>query len=104
MTSEEVANIVKTEIGINWDISNAHGVDLRKCLVQPEKKNYKTGTNGEMRELWLVLEEDPIDRLGYKIVFDEKRRKFGLATTTGGSDIDFFLGIYGNFLATLEAM
>ncbi len=31
-------------------------------------------------ELWLVLEEDPDTRNGYKIIHDEKEKMFGLAT------------------------
>ena len=37
MTSAEVRAIVEAEVGGNWLQSNAHAVDLRKCLVQPRK-------------------------------------------------------------------
>jgi len=50
-----------------------------------------------------VLEEDPVARNGYKIVYDESRDEFGLAMRDSrGKDI--FVGFYGDFLTTLDAM
>lgn len=37
MTSEKIEKLIHKEIGSRWDISNAHGVDLKKCLVRPHK-------------------------------------------------------------------
>jgi hypothetical protein len=56
-----------------------------------------------MVELWLVLEERPDQRNGYKIVFDESRGDFGLACP-GIAGHDIFLGCYGSFWTTFEAM
>ena len=53
--------------------------------------------------MWLVLEENPRTRGGYKIVFDEQRREFGLATREQ-SGRDVLLGFYGTFMETLDAM
>jgi hypothetical protein len=104
MTPEEVAIRVKRDIGENWEISNAHGVDLRRCLVTPEKRRYEDiSPAGETVELWLVLEEDPILRNGYKIVYGESRDEFGLAMRDD-KDNDIFLGYYGDFLTTFDAM
>ncbi len=104
MTPEEVSARVKHEIGENWQMSNAHGVDLRRCLVTPEKRQYEDiSPGGETAELWLVLEEDPILRKGYKIVYGESRDEYGLAMRDDKGN-DIFLGYYGGFLATLEAM
>jgi hypothetical protein len=71
--------------------------------VTPEKRTYINGMNGEKIELWLVLEEDPKERKGYKIIFDETQGIFGLATTQQGGP-DVFIGIYGTFMETLESM
>jgi hypothetical protein len=103
MNAEEVAALVKAEIGDQWEQSNAHGVDLRTCIVTPEKKSYTDGVGEKAYELWLVLEEDPKERKGYKIVFDHEQRLFGLATTQRNGP-DVFLGFYGTFLETLESM
>lgn len=104
MEASEITGMIEHEIGGDWSLSNAHGVDLRRCLVEPTRRVYENSfRQGEMIELWLVLEEVPDDQSGYKIVFDEGSRMFGLATSNvGGPDV--FLGNYGSFLETLEAM
>ncbi len=54
-------------------------------------------------DLWRVLEEHPDTRSGYRIVFDTRDMSFGLATTDQhGRDV--FLGSYGTFMETLDAM
>lgn len=56
-------------------------------------------------EAWLVLEEDPINRDAYKIVFDERSGLFGLASQGSPSDpYPVLCGLYGDFLNTLESM
>ncbi len=103
MNAKEVAAFVKAEIGNQWGESNAHGVDLRTCIVAPEKKVYSDVLTGTTRELWLVLEEDSKERKGYKIVFDDSKRVFGLATTqVNGPDV--LLGFYGTFMEALKSM
>lgn len=57
---------------------------------------------GRQVEHWLVLEETPGG--GYQIVFDEDSGQFGLATFDVGTRRDYFPGLYGNFLETLDAM
>jgi hypothetical protein len=37
MTSDEVQAVIEAEVGGDWSQSNAYGVDLRNCLVQPRK-------------------------------------------------------------------
>jgi hypothetical protein len=104
MEAGEVSKIVESEINGNWSLSNAHGVDLKRCLVKPQKQVYEDSFNpNETIELWLVLEEIPEDKSGYKIVFDEKTGMFGLASE-GFHELDVFIGFYGSFLNTLEGM
>ncbi|HUL23766.1 MAG TPA: hypothetical protein VLZ10_20085 [Thermodesulfobacteriota bacterium] len=103
MNAEEVTELVNQAIGNRWEQSNAHGVNLRTCLVKPEKKTYMHLITGETLDLWLVLEEDPKERKGYKIVFDETDQQFGLAMTEI-SGINLYLGPYGTFMETLESM
>ena len=105
MDASEVSRVVTDEIGDDWSISNAHGVDLKRCLVFPTKHDYRDSFNeGADISLWLVLEEVPEDNSGYKIVFDETTQRFGLATGDAQRQHDVFLGFYGTFLETLEAM
>ena len=104
MNASEISKIIEREIDGDWSRSNAHGVDLKRCLVAPVKHTYRDSfKEGETIELWLVLEEVPEDKSGYKIVFDEQTRMFGLATS-GFDQPDMFIGFYGTFLATLEGM
>jgi hypothetical protein len=106
MTSAEVRAIVKAEIGADWSQPNDHGVDLRKCLVQPRKvtcrNTFPKLHGGRPLQLWIVLEETPGKRDGYLIVFDETQRVFGLADWDG--DTPVFLGFHGSFQDTLQGM
>lgn len=113
MTSDEVANLVRQQIGNRWDQSNAHGVDLQRCLVQP--KRVQMGAMGASIPnpggkavdttvwVWVVLEEDPVKRDGYKIVMEEDTREFGLAILLADGQ-PCYLGCYGDFMTTLQAM
>jgi hypothetical protein len=104
MTSSEVTELIVQEIGADWRHTNAHGVDLRACLVTPERRTYCDPINDARKfDLWLVLVEHPDTRAGYKIVFDERDRSFGLAMTDQRG-CDVFLGSYGTFMETLDAM
>jgi len=100
---EDISRLIEAEVAGNWDRSNAHGVDLRTSLVSPQRKLFRCQT-GETRGLRLVLEENPKSRGGYKIVFDEVRGEFGLATADVTNPVDFFLGIYGSFIESFDAM
>jgi hypothetical protein len=106
MTSAEVRAIIEAEIGGDWSQSNAHAVDLRRCLLQPRKvicrNTFPKLDDGKPLSLWIVLEEMPGTRDGYLIVFDERQRMFGLAIWDG--DTPVFLGFYGSFLNTLQGM
>ncbi len=106
MNAAEVRKIVEAEIGGDRSMSNAHGVDLRRCLVQPRKvacrNTFPRLEGGRPIELWIVLEETPGRRDGYLIVFDERKRVFGLADWDG--DTPVFIGFYGSFINTLQGM
>ena len=104
MTPDEVAGVILDEIATGRTVSDAHGVDLRRCLVTPPRKRVYLDSFDEdaPTELWLVLEENPDDHSGYEIVYDDIRNTFGLAITT--KDAPVFIGYYGTFLNTLEAM
>ena len=104
MSPNDVTRIIEGEIGSDWSHTNAHGVDLRSCLWPPERLSFSDPLDSNRCfDLWLVLEENPRTRGGYKIVFDEQRREFGLATREQ-SGRDVLLGFYGTFMETLDAM
>jgi hypothetical protein len=103
MLPSEVSKIIADEIGTDWARSNLHGVDLRASLLPPERRVLSDARDDGPREMWLVLEEKPQDRSGYKIVFDEAEQRFGLAIP-GRDGRDVFLGFYGGFLDTFNGM
>ena len=104
MTPNEVKSIILKEIKNNYELSNNHDVDLNKCLVVPKLHFYNDSIKeNTIVSLWLVLEEDPITKRGYKIVFNEKTETFGLAIP-GQAETDHLIGYYGSFLETLKAM
>jgi hypothetical protein len=103
MTSKEVQMLVEEQIAGTWNRSNAHGIDLKACLITPQKQIFYSSANIEDQfELWIVLEEKP-DDTGYKIVFDEESKEFGLATP-GWNKKNCYLGSYGSFWEAFEAM
>jgi hypothetical protein len=103
MTSQEVRQIVELQIAGDWDHKNWHGRDVRRCVVTPVKKPYKVDWSDEDVELWLVLEEQPDNKAGYKIVFDEVEGDLGLATP-GFDKRDVCFGFYASFFDALDSM
>ena len=109
MTGEAVRELVEQEIAGEWSLTNLHGCDLRRCLVSPKLREYDDSGGGRplvdpppVIRLWLVLEETPEDRDGYKIVYGGEAGMFGLAVS--GSPRDVFIGYYGSFRETYRGM
>ena len=103
MTPDEIRTLIENDIAGDWLRSNRHGCDLRRCLVVPELREYDDcGTPPSIVRMWLLLEENPDDRSGYKIVYSDQAGLFGLAVP--GSARDVFIGYYGTFLETFAGM
>jgi hypothetical protein len=101
--------MIEDEIAGNWSRSDLHGVKLQRCLLErPTLESFDNPThrpdlsesaeNPRKVALWLVLEENPVGKDGYSIVYDQDRKLFGLAYR------GTFIGLYGCFLDTLAAM
>jgi hypothetical protein len=90
MRAEDVRAQIEKEIAGNWERDNPHNVDLRRSLVGPTKQRYEDSFHDSQHlDLWLVLEEDPGSRDGYKIVYDEAKDMYGLAIASDeGADIN----------------
>lgn len=105
MTADEVRRIVESAIGGDWLLTNLHGCDFKRCLVDPQVQEFENcggpGATGFIK-LWVVLEECPETRDGYQIVFNEESREFGLAIL--GKNGPIYLGSYGGFLDAFDAM
>ncbi len=99
MSPAEISRAIATEINGDRTRRNPHGVDLKRCLVKPVLRRFADGGNkARSLELWLVLDEHPMAHDGYAVVFDDSQGQYGLANG------DVFLGYYGTFLQTLDAM
>ena len=104
MTAEDVKSRIDREIAGQSDFPNPHGLDMSRCLLVPTKKRFEDSfAQGDYLSLWLVLEECPDSRDGYKIVYDDERDAFGLAIR-GRSSEDVFIGYHGSFLNTVAGM
>lgn len=111
MNAADVKSLVEQEIAGRWDETNDHGVDLGTSLLSPTIIHliFRRVLDGKIDDhiirAWLVLEEDPRTRDGYKIVFDENRMTFGLACSGFAEDQHLVLiGFYGDFWTTFHAM
>ncbi len=104
MTPEEIKSRIQTEIGDGWELEYPHGIELRRCLVEPELREYMDAEENIMPgKIWLVLEEDPSEHKGYSIVYNESEDAFGLAIATLQGK-NMCIGLYGTFLETLNNM
>jgi len=103
LTSEEVILIINEEIKGNFNISNLHGVDLKKCLINPIRQKYVSSLDENIElELWTVFEETEGGKR-YKIFYDEGENSFGLGMNGFKHEL-VYLGYYGTFLETLNSM
>ena len=57
----------------------------------------------EIVEVWLVFEENPTERNGYKIIYSEDQG-FGLMIPGIDENVPIIIGFYGSFLETLFGM
>ena len=106
MIAEDVQRLVLEEIDEQWERWTSHGLDLRRCIVTPPRREtYLSHTkDGDVPlELWLVLEESPETHDGYEVFYDEQEATFGLGTVDrdGGR---YYVGAYGTLWDTLEGM
>lgn len=100
MKPKEISKVIEKEINGDWSISNAHNCDLKKCLVRPNRR--KVQFFREVKEVWIVLEEDPEDFEGYKVFFDDETGRFGLA---GYSEpFSYVCNSHDTFLAAFKSM
>jgi hypothetical protein len=103
MDPAAIQKIVDDEISDDWSRSNLHGVDLRACLVTPSLQIFRSHPqNTPPWELWVVLEEDPVGLSGYKVAYDADSGTFCVAY--GKQPNASYVGHYGSFLETLDAM
>ena len=104
MTAAEVKAKILAETGGRHHFEYAPTIDLRASLVEPELREYLNIDTNIPEMLWHVFEEEPKEKKGYSIVFDENADAFGLAVRDIKNGVDVCLGCDGTFLQTLESM
>ena len=111
MNAAEVSQIIKDQIGGSKSLPNSHGIDLHRCRTPPtlikviHRKVIGGKTKDSTETVWLVLESRPGDKDGYKIIFNEQRRSFGLVSTGFPKDpFPVLCGYYGDFPTALACM
>lgn len=103
MMSDQVKKIVIEQIGDDWNHTNLHGINLRRCIVPPQRIVAVNAWDEQNAEVWLVLLENPESRLGYGVVYHETSEEFGLVQFTEGHS-PCLLGLYGSFFDALDGM
>jgi hypothetical protein len=111
MNAADVSQIIKNQVGSSESLSNLHGIDLRRSLTTPTliKVTHRRVLSGKIMDstetVWLVLEERPSEKDGYKIIFNDQRGLFGLASLGFPNDpFPVICGYYGDFPTTLASM
>lgn len=102
---DEIKDLINNEIKSNYSITNLHGVDLKKCLVEPFLKVFeKSFREGEFDDLFVVLKEYPQGTEGYLIVYNPREKLFGLGLQGQTKKCPLLLGYYDTFLEALQGM
>jgi hypothetical protein len=97
VAASDIAALIQKElVGLSRPLKSH--LDLGKCLILPASTTFQSYPGSDSWDLWLVLEERPETKDGYKMVFDEYSKQFGVAR--GGE----FIGFEGTFIQTLEAI
>lgn len=103
MTPEELSAIIARDLETHRQSLHWRGRPLQECLRYPVLRSFaNSSTEGEEIELWLVFEEVLEAGQGYRVVYSENEQLFGLAVA--GHEQDVFIGFYGGFTDTLNAM
>lgn len=100
MTPKEISKMIEKEINGDCSITNLQNCDLKKCLIRPKKR--RINFHKEIREVWIVLEENPQTLESFKIYFDDENNKFGLAMYS--EPYSYVCNSHDTFLAVFESI
>ena len=99
---DKIKQIIESEIKGDFTVSNLHGVNLKKCLIEPYLETLEALFNkGQTIQMYVVLKEYPDSDEGYHIVYDPKENMFGLSIQ-GEENNRVFLGYDGTFLGQFQ--
>ncbi len=103
MNPDDLSKLIAEDLQKNAASLSWYGRPIAECLCVPRKMEFVDNFNkDELVQLWLVFEEDPNIREGYKVIFSEVDKEFGLAVA--GKKEPVLIGIYGGFVETLNSM
>jgi hypothetical protein len=108
MTPTTLTWMILQELDSHQKISSFHfenTEEVKTCLLEPFKADFSFFT-GEVKSLWVVLDEVPNDKQsGYLIIFDEDEEMFGLGIKPSNeNEAGYLIGLYGSFTDTLRNM
>lgn len=108
MTPDELSAKIDAELAGSCALNNWHGItaeNVEQFLIPPKSTDMLDSFSNERRQFWIVADERPESNAdGYLVVFDEINRSFGLAVKGGADGAATFIGCYGGFVETLNAM
>jgi hypothetical protein len=109
MTIAEIRDLIRIQIEDPVPAVKDHSVAVRNMLVDPARIQViardvtKDGVRDELLDAWLVGQEESGD--GYRIVFCEQQRVFGIALRGFQSDQHLVLvGWYGDLFSAFVSM
>jgi hypothetical protein len=109
--SDDVIGVIEAELQSATETARAAIEPRRRSFGPPRRISAirRTVQDGEVHDalatVWLIFEEVPGAREGYRIVFDEEAGIFGLATVGFPKDEHLvLLGWYGSFVAAFKSM
>lgn len=101
MTSSQVRALVEREIGGRWHWPDPDGIDLRQCLIEPERLELLDARDQPF-EAWLIVRSVPGCE-GYGLIYEPDSGSFGLVVSVA-SGVPVFIGLYGDIFDTLSGM
>lgn len=85
----QIKELIASEIKGNFSITNLHGVDLKKCLVEPFRQIFeKSFREGEFVELFVILKEHPQTSEGYLVELPRQYRTPNLSLKISGIHLE----------------
>lgn len=102
---KETPTLIKKKVSDGFAVLAPHLQDwIRHHLIEPRKIRCSTDPEGTIfQDLWLVTDHIGENDSASRVVFDENKRAFGLVCTLN-TGVEWYMGIYGSFSDTVEAM
>ncbi len=110
LTSEKVKLIFIDAIGGKWVQANWQGMGLKDLFIEPKKVKvqnrimYRGKAEYTHFDAWLVMQEHPLNKNGYKIIYEPYTGEFGLVVTESLENEMYILLDSGDFWSVFKQM